>query len=171
MKDRLKRAFVDDLGGFAAKRGRVVCLFDSFEDISAEEEDWLLDALLRPVARGELEGVTVVTAGRRWPKIEGWDWEMYAYLINGLPAMSVEHIKIYAKRVGVEITDEQAVFCWWACRGGNPLFMAVIIKNLRAVGKVRRRLERITAEIDEEKALGLLLDEVIDQVEEWGVRP
>jgi hypothetical protein len=138
MKERLKRAFVADLGGFAAKKGGVACLLDSFEDISAEEEDWLLDALLCPVARGELKGVTIVTAGRRWPKIERWEWEQRAHLIDGLPPMSVEHIKIYAQKVGVEITDKQAEFCWRACRGGNPLFMGMVVKNLRAVGEVGR---------------------------------
>lgn len=138
MKERLKRAFVTDLGGFAAKKGGVACFFDSFEDISAEEEDWLLDALLCPVARGELKGVTIVTTGHRWPKGERWKWEEYAHVIAGLPPMSVEHIKIYAQKIGVEITDEQAEFCWRACRGGNPLFMGVMIKNLRAVGEVGR---------------------------------
>lgn len=138
MRDRLKRAFATDLGGFAVKQEGVVCFFDSFEDISAEEEDWLLEALLCPVAKGELKGVTVVTAGRRWPRIERWEWEECAYLIDGLPPMSVEHIKLYGQKVGVEITDEQAEFCWRVCRGGNPLFMGVVIKNLRAMGGIRR---------------------------------
>jgi hypothetical protein len=138
MKDRLKRAFASDLGGFAAKQEGMVCFFDSFEDISAEEEDWLLEALLCPVAKGELKGVTIVTAGRRWPKIERWEWEDCAHLIDGLPPMSVEHVKIYAQKVQVEITHEQAEFCWRACRGGNPLFMGVVVKNLRAMGEVRR---------------------------------
>jgi len=138
MKDRLKRAFVSDLGSFAAKQEGVVCFFDSFEDISAEEEDWLLETLLRPVAKGEFKGVTIVTAGRRWPKIERWEWEECAHLIDRLPPMSVEHIKIYARKIRVEITHEQAEFCWRACRGGNPLFMGVVVKNLRAMAEVRR---------------------------------
>jgi len=138
MKDRLKRAFASDLGGLAAKQEGVVCFFDSFEDISAEEEDWLLETLLWPVAKGELKGVTIVTAGRRRPKSERWEWEECAHLIDRLPPMSVEHIKIYAQKVRVEITDEQAEFCWQACRGGNPLFMGMVIKNLRAMAEVRR---------------------------------
>jgi hypothetical protein len=138
MKDRLKRAFTSDLGSFAVKKEGVVCFFDSFEDISAGEEDWLLEALLCPVAKGELKGMTIVTAGRRWPKIERWEWEDCAHLVDGLPPMSVEHVKIYAQKVQVEITHEQAEFCWRACRGGNPLFMGMVVKNLRAMGEVRR---------------------------------
>lgn len=136
MKESLNRAFLADLGDFAEKKGGIVCLFDSFEDISVEEEDWLLDTLLWPVARGELKGVMIVTAGRRWPKIERWEWEKCAHLIDGLPPMNVEHIKIYAEKADIKITDEQARFCWEASRGGNPLFMVMVVKNLRAVREV-----------------------------------
>jgi hypothetical protein len=133
MKERLRRAFVTDLGDFAEKNGGIVCLIDTFEDISAEEEDWLLDTLLWPIARGELKSVIISTAGRRWPKIERWEWEKCAHLIDGLPTMNVEHIKIYAEKTDIKITDEQARFCWEASRGGNPLFMVMVVKNLRAV--------------------------------------
>ncbi len=136
MKERLKRAFITDLGDFAVESRGVACFFDSFEDISAEEEDWLLDALLCPIAEGALKGVMVVTAGRRWPEIDRWGWEKRAHLIDNLPSMSVKHIKVYARKVGVEITDEQAKFCWRASRGGNPLFMGMVVKNLQAVGEV-----------------------------------
>lgn len=135
MRDRLIRAFADDLNNFAARKKRVVCLFDSLEDISAEDENWLLEALLGRIAKGEFKGVIVVAVGRRWPKIEPSEWENCTHLVEKLPSMSVEHIKIYAQNVGVEITDEQANSYWWACRKGHPLFMGALIMNLKIAGK------------------------------------
>jgi hypothetical protein len=136
MKESLNRAFLADLGDFADKKRSIVCLFDSFEDISAEEEDWLLNTLLSPVKRDDLKGVMIVTAGRRWPKLERAEWEERAHLIDGLPPMSVENIKVYAQKVDVSLTDEQAEFCWKASRGGNPLFMGMLVKNLSVVREV-----------------------------------
>jgi hypothetical protein len=133
-KQRLKRAFAADL---SAAEGLLVCFLDSFEDVSDGEEVWLLDALLQPVREGELEDVIVVTAGRRWPKIEDWEWEEDAHLIDGLPTMGIEYIMIYAEKVGYIITEEEAHFCWRASRGGVPYFMGMVVKNLRAVGEVR----------------------------------
>jgi len=135
VKQRLKRAFAADL---STAEGPLVCFLYSFEDVSDEEEVWLLDALLHPVREGELEDVIVVTAGRRWPKIEDWEWEEDAYLIDGLPTMDIEYIMIYAGKVGYRITEEEAHFCWRACRGGIPIHMGVVIKNLRAMAEVRR---------------------------------
>jgi hypothetical protein len=137
MRDRLIRAFADDLSNFAAQKGGVVCLFDTLEDISIEEENWLLEALLWPIAGGKLKDVIVVAAGRSCPMIdEPSEWKNFAHLIEKLPPMSVEHLKIYAQKVGVEITDdEQAKLLWRACRCGNPLFMGMLIKNLKVAGK------------------------------------
>ena len=72
MRERLTSAFAADLTNFAIKRSCVACLFDSFEDISAEEENWLLNALLSPIAMGEFKGVMVVVAGRRWQRSSHW---------------------------------------------------------------------------------------------------
>jgi len=113
IKLRLKRAFAADL---STAEGLLVCFFDSFEDVR-DEEGWILNALLHPAREGELENVIVVTAGHRWPKIEDWEWEEDAHLIDGLPPMSIEYITIYAERVGYRITEEEAHFCWRACRG------------------------------------------------------
>ena len=135
IKQRLKRALAADL---STAEGLLICFLDSFEDVSDEEEVWLLDALLHPVREGELENVIVVTAGHRWPKIEDWEWEEDAHLIDGLPPMSIEYITIYAERVGYRITEEEAHFCWRACRGGIPIHMGVVVKNLRAMGEVGR---------------------------------
>jgi hypothetical protein len=130
-------AFVADLADLAANKGAVVCLLDHFEDVSDEEESWLLETLLGPVRENELKRAIVVTGGRRWPRIEDWEWEDSTHLINGLPLMSVEHIKAYAKRVQLEISHEEAEFCWRACRGGVPYFMGIVVKNLRATMGVR----------------------------------
>jgi hypothetical protein len=137
VKERLKRAFVADMADLASDKGGVVCFLDHFEDVSDEEESWLLEALLCPVRESGLRRVVVVTGGRRWPKIEDWEWEDSTHLINGLPPMSVEHIKAYAKRVQVEISHEEAEFCWRACRGGIPYFMGMVVKNLQAMVEVR----------------------------------
>lgn len=137
IKDRLKRAFVTDLSRFAAEKGGITCLFDTFERISTEDEDWLYDALLWPVAQGQLKGINIVTAGHRWPKSEKLDWEKNAYLIDGLPRISLEHLKIYAQKLGVVLTDEDARFSWDLTGRGDPLLMGIAVRNLRAAREVR----------------------------------
>jgi hypothetical protein len=135
MRDRLKQAFGTDLTELAAVKGRVVCFFDSLEDISGEEEGWLLEALLCPTAEGELKDVIVVTAGRRWPpELEEWDWEHHAHLVSTLPLMGKQQVKEFASRVGYEITEAEVEFCWRACQGGKPLIMGMVVKNLAMMG-------------------------------------
>lgn len=138
MRDRLKQAFGADLTELAAAKRRVVCFFDSLEDISGEEEGWLLEALLCPTAEGELKDVVVVTAGRRWPpELEEWDWEYHAHLVPKLPLMDKQQVKEFASRVGYKITEAEVEFCWRACQGGKPLYMGMVVKNLRATMEVR----------------------------------
>jgi len=132
MKDRLTRAFHADLQGLAKQRGTVVCFFDALEDINAEEEQWLFDSLLHPMAEGLLKNIIVVTAGRRWPRLEVWEWQECAYLIERLPPLSVKDFKTYASKVGASLTDADAHLLWRACHGGNPTLMGSLIKNLRA---------------------------------------
>jgi len=136
IKERLKNAFHSDLGQLVAREGHVVCLFDSFERLSSEEEEWLLESLMWPVASGKLEGVTIVTAGHRWPMINKWEWEKQAHLIDGLPRMKAEHIKTYAERLDIKITDDEAAHYWKASGGGIPYYMALIINNLKTVSEV-----------------------------------
>ena len=138
MRDHLKQAFGADLTELATAKGRVVCFFDSLEDISSEEESWLLEAMLCPTAEGELKDVIVVTAGRRWPpELEEWDWEHHAHLVPKLPLMGKQEVKEFASRVGYEITEVEAEFCWRASGGGVPLHMGMVVKNLRATMEVR----------------------------------
>lgn len=136
IKERLRDAFIADLGQLVEQKGRVVCLFDSFERVSAEEEDWLLDTLLWPAAKGKLKGVMIVTAGHRWPTVDNWEWKQYTYLVDSLPSMNVEHIKIYAEKVNIKITDEEARSYWKASAGGIPLYMAMVVHNLRSLSEV-----------------------------------
>jgi hypothetical protein len=137
MKERLKRAFAADLGTLVKEKKLAVCFLDSFEDVTPEAESWLLEALLCPIRERELQGVVVVTGGQRWPKINDWEWEDSAHLIKELPPLSVEHIKAYAEKIQVRISHEEAEFCWRLCRGGIPIFMGMVVKNLRATVEVR----------------------------------
>jgi hypothetical protein len=137
MKERLKRAFAAGLGDLIKEKKATVCFLDSFEDVTPEAESWLQDALLCPIREGELQGVIVVTGGQRWPKINDWEWEDSAHLIKDLPPLSVKHIKDYAQKIQVEISHEEAEFCWRLCRGGIPIFMGMVVKNLRAKVEVR----------------------------------
>ncbi len=134
VRERLKRAFVADLADLAADKGAVVCFLDHFEDVSNEEESWLLEALLCPLREKELERVIVVTGGWRWPKIEDWEWEACAHLLDALSSMTIDHVKEYAGRIGYDISDLDAHQCWRACREGRiPLHMGAFVKNLKAV--------------------------------------
>ena len=134
VKERLKRAFIADLADLAADKGGVVCFLDHFEDVSNEEESWLLEALLCPLRENELRRVIVVTGGRRWPKIEDWEWEACAHLLDTVSSMTIDHVKEYAGRIGYDISDEDAHQCWRASREGRiPLHMGAFVKNLKAV--------------------------------------
>ena len=134
LKESLRRAFLADLRAFAKKKRGMVFFFDSLEAIRTEEETWLLDALLSSVKNEKLKDVVIVTAGHRWPKIEKRNWERCAHLVEGLPSMSLKHIKLYARKVGVKLTHQEAEICWKACEWGNPLMMGTFVKNLQ--GKV-----------------------------------
>lgn len=135
IKERLREAFISDLGQLVKQRGCVVCLFDSLERVSPDEEDWLLNTLLKPVKSGKLKGVTIVTAGHRWPKIHKRKWERDTYLLDGLPAMNAEHLKTYAEKLNIKITDEEAKY-YRKASAGIPLHMAILVCNLRTQSEV-----------------------------------
>jgi len=71
----------------------------------------------------------VVTAGHRWPKGNRWDWQN-THLVDGLPSMTVEHIKTYAEKLNIKITDEAAEYCRRFSKG-IPLHMAMMVQNLQ----------------------------------------
>ena len=131
LKQRLKRALAEDLG---TADGRLVCLFDTVDSIGEDEEAWLLDALLRPVREGALAQLVVITAGRCWPDINDWEWEDNAHLIYDLPPLTEQDIQEFARRLGYDISDKQAEFYWQASRGGLPVMMGIVVKNLLSAG-------------------------------------
>jgi hypothetical protein len=135
IKERLREAFTADLGQLVKQKGRVVCLFDSLERLSPDEEDWLLNTLLKPIKSGKLKDVVIVTAGHRWPKIHKKNWERDTYLIDGLPSMNAEHIKTYAEKLNIKITDEEAKY-YRKASAGVPLHMAILVRNLRTQSEV-----------------------------------
>jgi hypothetical protein len=130
IKELLKNAFLNDLNQFVEEKGPIVCLFDTFERISEEEENWVLDTLLKAVAVGTLKGVTIITAGQRWPSGSRWEWERNTHLLETLPLMKAEHIKIYAERgFNLKMSDEEARY-YWKASAGIPLHMVMIVHNL-----------------------------------------
>lgn len=135
IKERLRDAFIADLGQLVKQKGRVVCLFDSLERLSPEEEDWLLDTLLTPVKSRKLKGVMIVTAGHRWPKINKREWARNTYLVDGLSSMNAEHIKTYAEKLNIKITDEEAKY-YRKASAGIPLHVAMVVRNLRTQSEV-----------------------------------
>lgn len=163
MKEKINHAFIADLGEFAAKNGGIVCLFDSIEDSSAEEKDWLLNILISSVRSGKLKDVVIVIAGQKLPEIKEAEWGEHVHAVEGLTPMSIDNLKVFAQKVGVKLSDEQAELCWRASRCGNPLFMGMVVKNLKDVEAARPRLQNITPEMDEQEALGLILDEILEQ--------
>jgi hypothetical protein len=138
VQDQMNRAFLDDLGELLSEKGQAVCLFDSIEQISDEEERWLIEIMLFAVREGQLPGLIVVTAGRRYPSLEdSWEWEDIAFFRSQIKPFTEKHIKEYAKRVGMAISDEKAREYWLMCKGGVPILMGLTIKNLAQAREVR----------------------------------
>ena len=132
VKQRLKRAFAED---FSSTAGPLVCLFDTFENVSSEEEAWLLESLFQPVRDGKLKHVIVVTGGIRTPKIRVWEWQDDAHLIKDLPSLTKEHIRELGKRFGYELSEEQVHNTWQYSQGGIPDLVGMLVKNLMIAGR------------------------------------
>ena len=138
VQDQMNRAFLNDLGELLAEKGQAVCLFDSLEKVSNEEERWLIELLLCAVREGQLPGLIVVTAGRRYPSLEDdWEWEDVASFRPQIKSFTEMHIKEYAERVGMTISDEKAREYWLMCQCGVPILMGLTIKNLAQAREVR----------------------------------
>jgi hypothetical protein len=127
LKQRLKRAFADDL---SAAEGPLICLFDTFENVSSEEEIWLLEALFQPVRDGKLKHVVVVTGGIRTPRISVWEWKNDTHLIKDLPPLTKEHIRDLGRRLGRELSDEDVQAAWRFSQEGIPQLVGMLVKNL-----------------------------------------
>jgi len=138
VQDQMNRAFLDDLGELLAEKDKAVCLFDSIEKVSDEEERWLIEIVLWAVRAGQLPGLIVVTAGRRYPDLEkDWEWEDMAFFRSQIEPFTEEHIKEYAERVGMTISDEKAREYWLMCKCGVPILMGPIIRDLAQAREVR----------------------------------
>jgi hypothetical protein len=135
VKQRLKRAFLQDL---STTQGPLICLFDALECISGEEETWLLETLLQPVLTGELEHVIVVTGGTRLPNIHVWEWQGDAHLIKDLPPLTEEHIQELGRRLGRELSQEEAHNIWQYSQEGIPLLVGIVTMSLLARGGASR---------------------------------
>ena len=82
-------------------------------------------------ARGE-------SRGRRYLDLEkDWEWEDIAFFRSQIKPFTEEHIKEYAERVGMTISDEKAREYWLMCKCGVPILMGPIIRNLARAGEVR----------------------------------
>lgn len=80
------------------KNSPVVFLFDSYEDITKEADQWIKDFLLPRVAEGTLKTVLVIVAGRTVPELSADMKQLIAK--TGLTLFTEDHVKEYiqAKR-------------------------------------------------------------------------
>lgn len=128
IKRRLTRSLASDIS--SAKK-MMVCLFDTFDDGTRAVEDWLINALLRPIREGGLNNLLIIIAGSAWPKkITDVEWETHAEFKEGMPLMSKNHLLEFAERIGCELSQEELDLCWMGCGKGRPLEMNVFIKNI-----------------------------------------
>ena len=103
----------------------------------------------------------IVTAGHRWPTINKWEWERNTHLLDGLPKMNAEHIKIYAERVNIKITDEEARLLEGLGRRNSTLYGdgGSQSKNSERGRIMSERSKGILPE-DEQQALGQIIDKI-----------
>lgn len=117
---RINDAFFACLG-LLLKKGPVVFLFDSYEDVTPEAEDWLRDHLLfRMGEEGQLPHALVIIAGRKTPTLGPTTKPLVAR--TGLDLFSEDHVREYILvRRGIEGLDLETIFK--TC-GGFPGLMA-----------------------------------------------
>jgi hypothetical protein len=134
VRDQMNRVFLDDLSELLAEKGKAVCLFDSLEQADDQEELWLIRILLGAVREVQLPGLIVITAGRRYPDLEAdWEWGDIALYRPEISLFTEKHVKEYAERKGMAISDEKAREYWLMCKGGVPILMGMVIKMARVV--------------------------------------
>ena len=114
MKERLRDAFIADLVHLVERQGRMVCLFDSFEDITTEEENWLLDSSVVASRKWDAQRCNDCDRGATLAKGKTMGVGEISHLVDGLPLMDVKHLKNYAEKMNMRITDEEAGFYWKA---------------------------------------------------------
>lgn len=130
-KEKICEAFLSDISTHINEKGSCVCFFDTFEDVGANEEEWLIKTLLESIRTKKLKNLIVVIAGKRLPYFENsWDWESHIVTLDKLPNMSREIIKEYGVRIGVKLSDQDIDLCFRASRGGIPFYVSLIVKNI-----------------------------------------
>jgi len=94
---QINDAFFSCLGE-VLKKTSIVFLFDSYEDITKEADQWIRDYLLPRVAEGSLGKVLVIIAGRGVPELDADMKQLIAK--TGLTLFTEDHVKEYiqAKR-------------------------------------------------------------------------
>jgi len=102
------------------EREPVVCLFDSFEDVTSEADRWLRDHLLFRMGEGQLPNALVIIAGREIPDLELVLKPLVAR--TGLDLFSEEHVREYIlDRRGIEGLDLETII---KTSGGFPGLLA-----------------------------------------------
>ena len=128
MKRRLTRSLASDI---SSANKMMVCLFDTFDNGTRVVEDWLVEALLRPIREGGLNNLLIIIAGSAWPKkISDMEWETHAEFKEGIPLMSKNHLQEFAERIGCELSQAELDTCWLGCGKGKPLLMNTFIKTI-----------------------------------------
>ena len=134
-RELLIDAFIEDVV-MVSREKTLVCLFDSVEDISQVEEEWLIEALLMPMTDNpSWSKVIAVIAGKQILDLEKyWDWGDWGLLEDivqnhALPeVLSIQHYRDYARKVGIVLSEERVKDFYRASRG-IPIMMAALIKN------------------------------------------
>lgn len=106
---QINDSFFACLKEVAKTKTAIVFLLDSYEDVTAEAENWLTDHLLLKLREGQLEKVVVVIAGRKVPQLGESAKAIMAK--TGLDLFSEDHVKEYIlTRRKIEGLDIDTVF-------------------------------------------------------------
>lgn len=90
------------------EEGPAVCLFDSYEDVTPEADQWLSDHLLFRMAEGQLPNVLAIIAGRETPDLGVALKPLVAK--TGLELFSEEDVREYVlQRRGIEGLDLETI--------------------------------------------------------------
>lgn len=116
---RINDAFFACLATLLAE-GSAVFLFDSFENVTPEADDWLRDHLLLRMSEGQLPNALAIIAGRNIPVLGPTLQPLVAK--TGLESFSEEHVREYIlERRGIEGLDVETIV---KTSGGFPGLLA-----------------------------------------------
>ena len=140
----------------------IVLLFDSYEQVTAEADRWLLSFLLARVLDDRLPRVIIVIAGRQVPVFPAEARGMVAE--RSLGPLSEQDVRDYMRKRAAEGLDVSAVY---AASAGNPGMLARMIDT--AAAQIRpARVWLYMAAGDDPAQLDLLARK--EQVR-WGANP